>query len=403
MVERDLRVSKDVNIAIYTTSDFPYGGAPENFVRQMALGLNSLDAFVKIILLRGHYTESTINDTGIDCSNLLFKRRFRGQILKFVELVFIIFAIPYSVIRNRIQHKTKVILLYGVEYFYLVFPFFIVGRILGIKVYRVITDRYTDRGIAPTWWKWPKVFFYQLQYRYFDRFLSGVVCLSHYLYQNSIDNGVSEKKICIIPHFINLKNFSVTTNDVPLKHNKVRLGMCGTLTRENGLLVLLDAFLYLKKQNSAIELLLIGPISQEDSSVVTEKLVGIVDSVIFTGKVSGEKVPALLSTCNILINPRISGTFADAGFPTKLGEYFATKRPVVATAVGDLNLYFENKRELILVEPDSAEAIADGILLLIRNKELAKQIGIGGFNWARVNVEYKNSARRLLEFIGNRG
>ena len=200
MLERDLRVSKDVNIAIYTTSDFPYGGAPENFVRQMALGLNSLDTFVKIILLRGHYTESTINDTGIDCSNLLFKRRFRRQFLKFVELVFIIFAIPYSVIRNRIQHRTKVILLYGVEYFYLVLPFFIVGKILGIKVYRVITDRYTDRGIAPTWWKWPKVFFYQLQYNYFDRYLAGVICLSNYLKDHDIgEKGLSlEGKIEIV-------------------------------------------------------------------------------------------------------------------------------------------------------------------------------------------------------------
>jgi Glycosyltransferase len=402
MLERDLRVSKDVNIAIYTTSDFPYGGAPENFVRQMALGLNSLDTFVKIILLRGHYTESTINDTGIDCSNLLFKRRFRRQFLKFVELVFIIFAIPYSVIRNRIQHRTKVILLYGVEYFYLVLPFFIVGKILGIKVYRVITDRYTDRGIAPTWWKWPKVFFYQLQYNYFDRYLAGVICLSNYLKDHAIAKGHNPNSVCVIPHFIDIERFSNEASKItPFQGEKTRIGICGTLNKENGLFVLLKAFVFLKNDYPDIELTLIGPASEADSVVSKEILKEVLGSVHFVGRVNGSLVPELLSTCDILVNPRISGTFADAGFPTKLGEYFATKRPVVATAVGDLNLYFENKRELVLVEPDSAEAIADGILLLIRNKELAKQIGNNGFNWARENVEYIKSSKRLLEFIGN--
>ena len=157
----------------------------------------------------------------------------------------------------------------------------------------------------------------------------------------------------------------------------------------------------MKNDYPDIELTLIGPASEADSVVSKEILKEVLGSVHFVGRVNGSLVPELLSTCDILVNPRISGTFADAGFPTKLGEYFATKRPVVATAVGDLNLYFENKRELVLVEPDSAEAIADGILLLIRNKELAKQIGNNGFNWARENVEYIKSSKRLLEFIGN--
>lgn len=389
-----------MKITIYTTSDFPDGGAAENFVRQMALGINASGSKVNVVLLRGHYLEQNANDTRIVCGCLLFKRRFSSEFLKFLELLLIILAIPFSVIRNRINNKTKIILLYGVEYFYLVLPFYIVGKIFRIKVYRVVTDRYTDKGIAPTWWKNPKVFFYQLQYKYFDRFFAGIICLSSYLKENAVANGTSN--VCVIPHFIDIEMFSNDTyNIIPFSNEKVRLGICGTLNKANGLFVLLNAFLLLKKDYPDIKLTLIGPISESDSIISREILKDVLVSVNFVGKVNGSLVPGLLSTCDILVNPRISSTFAEAGFPTKLGEYFATKRPVVATAVGDLNLYFESNRELILVRPDSAESLAEGIIFLLQNKELARQIGINGFDWARENVEYKNSAKRLMAFICN--
>ena len=62
------------NITIYTSSDFPDGGAAENLVRQMALGINSLETKVNIVLFRGHTNDKTkVDDTNIDCSCLLFE------------------------------------------------------------------------------------------------------------------------------------------------------------------------------------------------------------------------------------------------------------------------------------------------------------------------------------------
>jgi glycosyltransferase involved in cell wall biosynthesis len=125
----------------------------------------------------------------------------------------------------------------------------------------------------------------------------------------------------------------------------------------------------------------------------------LLNSVRFVGKVSGSEVPKLLSKCDILINPRISGILSEAGFPTKLGEYFATKRPVVATSVGDLRLYFENGNQLILVEPDLPQALTDGITFLIENQQQAIKIGQNGFNWAKFNLDYINNANKLLSFL----
>ncbi|NTW32847.1 MAG: glycosyltransferase family 4 protein [Bacteroidetes bacterium] len=290
--------------------------------------------------------------------------------------------------------------MFGVEYFYLVFPFYIIGRILGIKVFRIITDRYSDSGIAPTWWKHPKVFFYRIQYIFFDKYLSGIVCLSNYLKENAILNGVENKKICVIPHFIDIERFSnKAESNKPFLNEKIRLGFCGTLNESNGLFILLKAFSIIKKEYSKIELFLIGSISKDDQTIVNEMIDGISDSIIFVGNVQGNKVPELLSKCDILVNPRISSIIAEAGFPTKLGEYLATKRPVVATAVGDLKKYFMNERELILVVPDSPEALADGIFYLLHNKLKGLQIGLSGYEWALENLEFKKNCKKLLQFI----
>lgn len=167
---------------------------------------------------------------------------------KLFELIFIIFVIPISLFRQKLQSKSKVVILYGVEYFYYVVPFIIFGLLLNIKIYRVITDRYNHNVISPIWWKKPKVFFYNIQYRYFDRFLDGIICLSSYLCEGAIKQGVSEDRILLVPHFIDVSYFSQAVAPPFSNEHKVKIGMCGSLTEQNGLFVLIESFIRLKEQ-----------------------------------------------------------------------------------------------------------------------------------------------------------
>ena len=61
-----------------------------------------------------------------------------------------------------------------------------------------------------------------------------------------------------------------------------------------------------------------------------EKL-GIAGKVFFTGLVESPKVNKYLSECRILAITRPATLQTKAGFPTELGEYFATGKPVLAT------------------------------------------------------------------------
>jgi glycosyltransferase involved in cell wall biosynthesis len=122
-------------------------------------------------------------------------------------------------------------------------------------------------------------------------------------------------------------------------------------------------------------------------------------NIHFAGFLKKEELEPMIFTSSILVNPRQSGVLADAGFPTKLGEYFATKRPVVATKVGDLAHYFSDKEEIVFAEPNNPKSLADAILFLLENKEKGDQIGLKGFDWALNNLDYIKNSRKLIEFL----
>ncbi len=393
----DKIIKQPKNIIIYTSGDFPYGMAGENFVRMLSLGLEYHNRNIKIVRLYGTMY-SFKNDTNIKCSNLLFNKKVKNEVLKFFELFFIILVLPFSIIKNKLFHKTDTILLYGIEYFYFVLPFLIFTKFLRIKLFRLITDYYDTEIISPTWWKKPKSFFYNFQLKYFDKKLSGIVCLSFYMYEILKKYIKNEKKILVIPHFIDLD--IISENQLSNKDSKIiTIGFCGTLLEMNGVFDLIDAFKIVNQKNQNTKLLVIGKINEDIREKMRELIFGFEKQIFITGYLSKQKVLDNLSTCDILINPRKSGRWSDAGFPTKLGEYFALQKPVVATKVGDLINYFEDKKEVVFAEPDSPQSIAEKIEFLIEQPEISELIAKNGYLWAKNNLDYKKNSETLINFI----
>lgn len=391
-------MNKEIKSAlIFTTGDFPYGMAPESLVRQMALGLKSHNIKLKVIRLRGQ-CYNYANDTGIEASNFFLAQLPKTERVKIIELLSFLILIPFSVFKNKIKHKCDVVILYGVEYFYLIFPFWIACKLTGTKLIRITTDFYRESSVAPVWWKKPKLFFYLFQFKHFDKFLDGIVSLSRYMAEFAVKNGVSHEKITVIPHFIDTEGFC---KGIPANQpeGKSRIGYCGTANELNGIYDLIEAFIIIHAKYPDTELLIIGEPSPEDKTRINSMIASLGEAVKITGLLSRPEVPAALMTCNILVNPRKSGIFADAGFPTKLGEYFSTGLPVVATRVGDNRYYFADKEELMLVNPDQPDELADAIIFLLKNTEESHRIGTRGFKWAKSNLDYKRNTAKLLKFI----
>jgi glycosyltransferase involved in cell wall biosynthesis len=208
--------------------------------------------------------------------------------------------------------------------------------------------------------------------------------------------------ILLIPNIIDLKEFE-RDSIKPYNETKITIGYAGTPTNKDGIQELFVSFSILARSNANIHLLIIGD-TTTGSSVIPEllkfaKKLGIHDKTTFTGLVPFCSVPELLLSCDILALTRNNIITSIAGFPTKLGEYFACKKPVLITNVGDIGKYFINDIHVVLCEPGDIEKIAVGFDRLIRNTELSNKIALNGYQWAQENLEYRKVSKKIQNWL----
>lgn len=88
-------------------------------------------------------------------------------------------------------------------------------------------------------------------------------------------------------------------------------------------------------------------------------------------------------------------------FPTKLGDYLISGRPViVATAPGgEVKSYLTEKIDSLFVDPDDVNGLSDAIQLLVADSSYAQLIGHQGRKVAIQNFTYENNSAKIKDFI----
>lgn len=153
-----------------------------------------------------------------------------------------------------------------------------------------------------------------------------------------------------------------------------------------------------------LRLLLIGSVSDKQ---LVEKYHQIVieseceDRVIFTGIISRENIPGLLNNAEALVLARPNSKQAEGGFPTKLGEYLATAKPVVITNTGEIGFFLQDGENAFVAEPGSVDSFAQKLILLFNDYKEASNVGKKGHKLVYDDFNYLQQARRLNDFIRN--
>jgi glycosyltransferase involved in cell wall biosynthesis len=101
------------------------------------------------------------------------------------------------------------------------------------------------------------------------------------------------------------------------------------------------------------------------------KELGLVDKVIFTGFV--KNMVNLYRCLDLVVLPSKS-----EGFGRTIAEAMAMTKPAVATKVGGLQEIIVEGKTGLLVPPGDSKALADAILKVVENPELARKFGING-------------------------
>ena len=114
---------------------------------------------------------------------------------------------------------------------------------------------------------------------------------------------------------------------------------------------------------------------------------------------SHEEALRMMAGARCLVLARPDSLQARAGFPTKLGEYLALGRPVVATMVGEIPCFLKDGVSAYLAEAGNANDIAEKIRMVFSDRDYAESIGKAGRVVAEKFFDYRGMEASLCEWM----
>ncbi len=146
-------------------------------------------------------------------------------------------------------------------------------------------------------------------------------------------------------------------------------GAVGRLGREKGHRFLIEAFALLHKMlpDQPIELVLLGEGREEEALRAQAKRLGVDPRVCFAG--FQPKPAPWMKVMDCMVHPSLAD-----GTPNSVLEAMLLGVPVIATSVGGVPDVIDHGETGLLVEPESALALAEAMKKMVRSEGLRQQI-----------------------------
>lgn len=208
-------------------------------------------------------------------------------------------------------------------------------------------------------------YFYIL--RYFSSFgLEMIVSVGEINRRKLLQSGVKKEKIVHIPNAVNTQKFTYS-GEHSIKKNPV-IGVIARIEKYKGHSYLVDAIKKIELENGvSFEVFFCGEGSYKERLKKYISGQSLQSNIVFKGKCTD--IPSILSSIDIFVLP----SYVEA-FPISIIEAMSSGVPVIATKVGDIPNIITDDETGLLVEPKNADAIADALLKIMRNKDLYQSV-----------------------------
>jgi glycosyltransferase involved in cell wall biosynthesis len=384
--------------------DFPLGGAPQNRMLGICRGL----------VEQGHEVEvHQYAPAKLDLPQNLLKSQVyksvqiynhawrwspvKSKINQFYGLTGGMIKTIRAILKSNKTRQVDYLFINSEKNFY-VLPFFILAKLLGVKLGRDLNE-YPRIVLYPEKFNnFSRKYKQKTNYRWFDVFFVMTKQLEKY-YKPF---GKKKSRFLHLPMTVDFDRFPFPVKNPEQSHF---ITYCGDLSQsKDGTLNLIQSFALIKDEYPNLTLKLVG--ENKDSSYMKQlrqliSELSIEDRVVLTGFIHPEEIPDTLYQSRLLVLSRPDNIQARGGFPTKLGEYLATGVPVTVSSVGELPDYLEDEKNAFLAKPDDIVGFANAMKRALSDKELSVAVGLAGRDTALKYFSHSAQGHSVSEFLSN--
>ena len=225
-----------------------------------------------------------------------------------------------------------------------------------------------------------------------------------------VARGLPQRGVTVIPNAVDIESFE--PGGVPDLALKARLGLdgatvlgfVGSFYAYEGLDLLLDALPRLLRGRPELRLLLVGGGPQDESLKAQAAHLGLLDKIIFTGRVPHAEVNRYYDLIDVLVYPRHSMRLTELVTPLKPLEAMAQGRLLVASDVGGHRELIRDGETGMLFKAGDAEALATVVLKLLAEQQRWPLLRAAGRrfveterNWATSVAHYRQAYAGVLQ------
>jgi glycosyltransferase involved in cell wall biosynthesis len=241
------------------------------------------------------------------------------------------------------------------------------------------------------------------------RCASMIVVVSEPIRQELLQRGIPSNRITVSPNAVDPDHFHPGCGGKRIREqigsdsNQTVVAFVGSFSYWHGIPVLRDAIQHIlqEKSSDAMRFLLVGkgPLHEEMRSSLShfeDK-----QQVVFTGIVPHDQIRTYLDAADILVSPHVP--LPDGrpffGSPTKLFEYMAMGKPIVASRLDQLAEVLTHNYTALLITPGSVEELVAAIHLLARDENLRHRLGERARAVAIERHTWQQNAARVLQLV----
>ena len=233
-----------------------------------------------------------------------------------------------------------------------------------------------------------------------------VIVVSNVIKEHLQSLGVPEDRIYIQPIAVDSQFFESARFTPPAEiqercKDRVVIGYVGTLLHYHRVHVLFDLARELTHRSLKVIFLMIGGEQQKvEKYQDMAKKEGLGDLFIFIGSINYQNLPSYLEIMDIGIIPNTAPWAA----PTKMFEYAAMRKPIIAPDYPAIRNFIPAESEWLLFMPETLDGVPEKIERLVVDPALRKHLGelnrrrvMDGFTWQHYIDKFETIAHRALD------